>query len=57
VIEPMPSVGKGWSARRSVGRILAAAEVEAEEAEPGNESPDNGAEKRQPPPAGSKAAL
>ena len=29
---------------------------EAEEAEPGNESPDTGTEKRQPPPAGSKAA-
>ena len=34
----------------------ARSEVEAEEAEPGNESPDNGAEKRQPPPAGSNAA-
>jgi Protein of unknown function (DUF2934) len=34
----------------------ARSEVEAEEAEPGNESPDDGTEKRQPPPAGSKAA-
>jgi hypothetical protein len=34
----------------------ARSEVEAEEAEPGNESPDTGTEKRQPPPAGSKAA-
>jgi hypothetical protein len=30
--------------------------VEAEEAEPGNESPDDAKENRQPPPAGSEAA-
>jgi hypothetical protein len=34
----------------------ARSEVEAEESEPGNESSDNGTEKRQPLPAGSKAA-
>jgi hypothetical protein len=34
----------------------ARSEVEAEEAEPGNESPVHEMEKRQPPPAGSKAA-
>ena len=34
----------------------ARSEVEAEEAEPGNESPDDGTEKRQPPFTGSKAA-
>ena len=34
----------------------ARSEVEAEEAEPGNESPVHETEKRQPPPAGSKAA-
>jgi hypothetical protein len=36
---------------------LARSEVEAEEAEPGNKSPDDATEKRQPPPpAPSKAA-
>jgi hypothetical protein len=33
----------------------ARSEVEAEEAEPGNESTDDATEKRQPPPAASKA--
>jgi len=34
----------------------ARSEVEAEEAEPGNESPEHAKEKHQPRPAGSKAA-
>jgi Protein of unknown function (DUF2934) len=34
----------------------ARSEVEAEEAEPGNESPEGAKEKRQPPSAGSKTA-
>ena len=34
----------------------ARSEVQAEEAEPGNKSPDNKTEKRQLPPVGSKAA-
>jgi len=44
---------------RTAGRTnwqQARSEVEAEEAEPGNESPDDGTEKRQPPFTGSKAA-
>jgi hypothetical protein len=34
----------------------ARSEVEAEEAEPGNESPEDATEKRKPPPAASRAA-
>jgi hypothetical protein len=35
-------LGKGWSARRSVGRQQARSEVEAEEAEPGCDADDLG---------------
>ena len=56
MIEPMP-FGKRMVDPRA-GRSdeywqQARSEVEAEEAEAGNKSPDNGTEKRQTPPAGS----